>query len=158
MEDQNQEIVKKLFSSFERFSKLNWNQSPIPELKKSELFSLFSIKRLLDEKKSSVKVSDISNLLDVAPPTITQVVTSLEDKGYVERKLNKEDRRAVLVELTEKGEEAVNEAFGEIMKCFEGLVNCLGYDKSRELTELLSMVFNYFNDLNINTENEGIKT
>jgi DNA-binding MarR family transcriptional regulator len=151
MDNQKKEMAQKLFNSFDRFSKLNWNQSPIPELKRSEVFTLFSIKRAIDEKNSKIKVSDISKMLDVAPPTVTQLITGLEKNGYVERKLNREDRRAVIIELTEKGDEAINKAFNEFFKYFQGLVECLGCDKSNELAELLNMVFNYFN--NLNTDN-----
>lgn len=48
------------------------------------------------------KVGDIANWLGVSPPTVSEQVDHLVNEGWVERKVNPEDRREVLVELTPK--------------------------------------------------------
>jgi len=50
-----------------------------------------------------VRVSDISEMLDVTRPGITAVLRDLEWRGYVEKKRNPEDGRIVYVSLTEAG-------------------------------------------------------
>lgn len=42
---------------------------------------------------------------------ITMVIDNLEKSGYVTRKKDPQDRRAVLIHLTEKGDEFINEFF-----------------------------------------------
>jgi len=42
---------------------------------------------------------------------ITMVIDNLEKSGYVTRKKDPKDRRAVLIHLTEKGDEFINEFF-----------------------------------------------
>lgn len=42
---------------------------------------------------------------------ITMVIDNLEKSGYVMRKKDPQDRRAVLIHLTEKGDEFINEFF-----------------------------------------------
>ena len=51
-------------------------------------------------------MSDIANDLNITVGTLTSAINRLIKKGYVERKRVEEDRRVVLVNLTEKGEEA----------------------------------------------------
>ncbi len=46
----------------------------------------------------------------VAPPTITRVVTKLEEQGYLERLPDPDDRRIVRVRVTAKAEELVARA------------------------------------------------
>ena len=52
-----------------------------------------------------MKVSELSSRMHVTSPSITQLVTSLEERGLVVRTMDREDRRSVKVSLTEKGNE-----------------------------------------------------
>lgn len=51
-------------------------------------------------------MGEIANNLRITVGTLTTAINRLIKKGYVERKRVEEDRRVVLVNLTEKGEEA----------------------------------------------------
>lgn len=155
MDNSRKEIIQNLFNAFDQFNKLDWNQSPVAGLKRSEVFTLFSIKRIMDSKSSSVKITDISKSLGVAPPTITQLITGLKQKGYVERSINTNDRRSVQIVLTEKGWHAIDKASNVFNKYFEGVVEYLGEEKSNELVNLLVMVFNYFKNIDGST-NAGV--
>ena len=52
------------------------------------------------------KMSDIAKRLDVTVGTLTTNMNSLEDKKYIVRQRSTEDKRVVLVTLTEKGRKA----------------------------------------------------
>ena len=62
---------------------------------------------VLTEKQGKVRVSDISEMLEVTRPGITMALSNLEAHGYVEKSKSNEDGRTVLVRLTEAGEELV---------------------------------------------------
>lgn len=51
-------------------------------------------------------MSAVAKLLSVTVGTLTIAVNNLGKKGYIERVRSKEDRRVVLVSLTEKGKKA----------------------------------------------------
>ena len=51
-------------------------------------------------------MSAVAKLLSVTVGTLTIAVNNLVKKGYIERVRSKEDRRVVLVSLTEKGKKA----------------------------------------------------
>lgn len=51
------------------------------------------------------RVSDLARRLRIAPRSATEVVDSLEERGLVRRSPCPEDRRAVLVEVTDDGRE-----------------------------------------------------
>lgn len=143
MKNQNP-VAQKLLEAFVKFHKLNWKQSPMVNLKSSEIMVLFSVKKLMNPDIPGIKMSDISNSLKVASPTITQLISSLETNGFVERTMDKEDRRAVRVKLTAKGEKAIKKASEAFLDAFNGLAEYLGEDDSIQLAELLSKTFAYF--------------
>ena len=146
MKKQRNPVAQKLLEAFTQFHRLNWKQSPIVGLKSSEIMVLFCIKKTVHPESHGIKVSDISKALRVAPPTITQLINSLEANGYVERTMDIADRRAVRVKITEQGGSTIAKAADAFFESFNGLVEYLGEDKSKELAELLSKAFGYFEE------------
>lgn len=50
-----------------------------------------------------VSLRDLARAEQVRPPTMSRIVDALEDKGLACRRVNQQDRRAVLIEATKKG-------------------------------------------------------
>lgn len=50
-----------------------------------------------------MRLSELSELLRIAPRSVTEVVDALQERGLVRRDPDPHDRRAVLVRLTEHG-------------------------------------------------------
>lgn len=79
-------------------------------LKKSEELSDLSVTEIhtieaIGEKEERT-MSEIANNLSITVGTLTTAINKLIKKGYVERRRIEEDRRIVLVKLTEKGKNA----------------------------------------------------
>jgi DNA-binding MarR family transcriptional regulator len=147
MENNTSPVAQRLLESFLRFKRLHWAHSPVPDLTHGEIMVLSSIRKHGEATPDGIRVSDISTMLRVASPTITQQINSLEARGYVERRMDTEDRRAVRVLLTEKGEAAVKIAWDSFMDSFNGLAEYLGEEDSDELSRLLAKVFQYFKEM-----------
>ena len=146
MKNSENQTARRLLESFSQFSRLHWKHSPIAGLRPSEIMVLYCIRKMTAEGQSGVGVSEISNRLDVAPPTITQQVKGLKARGLVRRRVNKLDRRGVNISLTPKGETVINTAAEAMVASFAGLVEDLGEKDSNELAELLSRATTYFRD------------
>ena len=54
-------------------------------------------------RDGTMRLSDLSERLRIAPRSTTEVVDALQDRGLVERLPDPHDRRATLVRLTEHG-------------------------------------------------------
>lgn len=137
--------AQKLLQAFSRLKRLHWHQSSIAGLTPSEILVLFCVKKRMT-KGVGLKISEISRYLKVAAPTITQQINTLENRGYVERSTDEQDRRAVRIKLTAAGEKVITRASDDFFTSFNGLVAYLGEDQSKQLVELLSKVFTYFNE------------
>lgn len=56
-------------------------------------------------RRGPAKVGDIAGWLGVSPPTASEQIDRMVEEGLAERRINPEDRREVLVELTPKATE-----------------------------------------------------
>jgi DNA-binding MarR family transcriptional regulator len=78
-----------------------------------ELFGLSDgqarVLRLVARSGSPPRMSDIAHRIEVVPRSATTVVACLETKGLVIREIDLEDRRSVLVRLTDAGRKLVAE-------------------------------------------------
>lgn len=63
---------------------------------------------------------DIAAGCHIEPASLTVILNGMENKGYIERKMQKGDRRSVFVFLTEKGREYVKRLNQEFEK-IEGI-------------------------------------
>ena len=114
------------------------HKKPVAGLKHSEIGLIFFIVHYCKRGDDGIKISELSNKMQVTSPTITQLVTGLEESGLVERKMDKEDRRSVKVTLTEKGREVAAKAEEEFLSTFRSAVERMGEEKTIHLIELLN--------------------
>jgi DNA-binding MarR family transcriptional regulator len=145
MASYNNETVQKLLKSFMEFRKIGWHNKKIAGYNPSEFKVLVTIQREANEKKTEMKISEISQFLQVTPPTITQIINVLEKDGLVERTIDPEDRRAVKIKLTPEGLKVTAKARLAFSETFLGLIDFLGEEESEQLADLLSKVQQYFN-------------
>ncbi|WP_178021070.1 MarR family transcriptional regulator [uncultured Paenibacillus sp.] len=61
-------------------------------------------------RKTTCNVSYLADKLEVKPSAITVMIDRLVQSGYVERRHDEQDRRAVLLSVTERGAEVLGEA------------------------------------------------
>src|SRR5579863_6218476 len=146
MDHHSNPTAQKLLTAFMQFSKVGWHQRLIAGCKPSEIRVLFCIKKGTRSDACEMKVSEISKLLHVTSPTITQLLKGLEANGLVERRIDPTDRRAIGLTLTEKGEMVTQRAADAFTASFDGLIEYLGEDQSNQLVELLSRTFRYFSE------------
>ena len=134
----------KLFRALTQFKRLGWHQHSIAGCTPSEIRVLICTKGGGGPLPPLVTVSEISKRLSVTPPSITQILNTLETRGLIERHMDRTDRRVIVVTLTKQGEkvtEQAEETFSAVMK---GLIEYLGEDQSNQLADLLFKVFRYF--------------
>jgi len=112
----------------------------------SESRILFMIREATKTLGREPKVSEISKMMHVTSPTVTQLIKSLEASGLVERHIDLTDRRAVGIVLTERGERVVEKTEEIFTTTFQGLIEYLGEDQSNQLVELLVKAKSYFDD------------
>lgn len=107
---------------------------------------LICIARASHSSDVGLKVSEISRFLGLTPPTVTQLINSLEAKQMVERQADASDRRVVRIKLTEQGKIITRKAKKHMDTTLNKMVEYLGEEESNQLAELLLKVHAFMED------------
>lgn len=137
--------LMRFHKAFMQFHRDSTNQH-IAGHKMSEIGVLLMISKGGQCGTQAMKVSEISKMMHVTSPSITQVLKGLEADGLIERRSDPADRRTVWISLTEQGEEIAGKARESFSIAFRGLVDYMGEEQSNQLASLLSTAFRYFNE------------
>ncbi|MBP3964897.1 MarR family winged helix-turn-helix transcriptional regulator [Paenibacillus lignilyticus] len=120
------------------------NRNPIENCTPSETMTLFTIGGAMRSNPAGLKASELSSLMNVASPTITQTVNVLTARGLLERSADPSDRRVVRIKLTEEGARLTGLARAAMHARMNGLIEHLGEDRAALLVELLDDVFAFY--------------
>jgi DNA-binding MarR family transcriptional regulator len=91
--------------------------------------------RMLGERSGpGLTPGQISEALHVTPGNTTGVLDKLEEAGLVERHPHPDDRRALLIGLTERGVEVYRQVRPAFDRRVAELFSCLTEDEKREMT------------------------
>ncbi len=146
--EEYQKLAKSIFEMphyFKRFGKQLSNN-------RVNFFEMHLLSYLSHEKELSMTI--ISNKLHISKPNLTAIVDKLVKEGYVQRKFDESDRRLILIELTEKGQEYQQECskarYESVAKMFEKFSDddFIEFNKS---IETITKILNKY------SENEGEK-
>ena len=100
-------LYEELFRSMNQFRKLKFSEM-FPEVCKTDYFVLCTI---MDKgENGQITISELAARAKMLPPAISRTLKEYEVCGYVERNVNKNDRRNTYVELTEAGRQLTEEA------------------------------------------------
>ena len=89
-------------------------------------------------------MSSVARLVDVTVGTLTIAINNLVKKGYVMRVRSKEDRRVVLISLSEKGKAAYEHHRQFHQKMVEAVLEDLNPEETSVLTNALKKLSSFF--------------
>ncbi len=90
------------------------------------------------ETNENITAKEISNRLKIPKTTIVTAVSRLVKRGYIERRINEEDKRELFLYLTHKGRKANKEHFEYEDILLESLVSRWQKSEQKELAKLLN--------------------
>jgi DNA-binding MarR family transcriptional regulator len=98
-----------------------------------ENFVLFFI----SQNGGKVIPSDISNEMGISSARVAAALNSLEKKGLIIRRIDADDRRRILVDLTDSGKEQVKTHYRMIMNMVKNMLRYLGEKDAREFIRIM---------------------
>lgn len=99
-------------------------------------FSHFHLLMLIEDE-GAVTNGRISEILSIAPPNVTPLITKLLNEGYITRVPDERDRRVIWNQLTEKGERILLERRDSFRRLFEERLAFLNEDETDRLIDSL---------------------
>lgn len=126
------ELAKEFLHNSYRF-RSQGHQKRIDENMQGETFAIAFILR----QGGVVLPSDISNEMNISSARVAAILNSLENKKLITRKINKSDRRKILVELTEEGKLFAEDHSRKVVESTAKMLELLGEDDARDLVRII---------------------
>lgn len=96
---------------------------------------------ILQERNEKVKVSNISDFLNLPRPGVTRTVNGMVEKGYLKKNASDEDKRVTYISITEKGLNLF-EKFSKLY--FEDLAKSLDHISEEEATCMVQTIEKFY--------------
>lgn len=97
----------------------------------------------LFQAKSSLKISEISNSLDLPASSLTEMLDKLEDIDLIKRKRTSDDRRVVLIETTKKSKMLHNQIAKTNLHFVSEILNRLDRGEKRTALKIAKILKEY---------------
>lgn len=91
----------------------------------------------ISEHEGNVIPSDISNAMGITSARIAATLNSLEGKGMISRRIDVEDRRRILIDLTDAGREQVQKQKHMMISFVANMLQYLGEDDAKEYIRIM---------------------
>ena len=134
--------IQNLFEQAQQFTHLlhrithyyhKQSQIPLPHPGQSKLL-------LLVLEREPVGQKELVELLDVRPSSLSELLQKLEAKGLVDRTPDQQDRRNMLVSLTEQGRELAAQLSASKGALEAGVFSALSQEEQAQLSQILAKV------------------
>ncbi|MFA6236745.1 MAG: MarR family transcriptional regulator [Bacteriovorax sp.] len=120
--------------------------------KRDELFNSFGVTSgrfhllmiLKVESSRALSPSELAKRTNVTRATMTQFVDALEKEEYVKRTDDPKDRRGMLVKLTQKGADKLNEIMPHYVERMSNFTSCLTKEERGQLHIIMNKIHSSF--------------
>lgn len=97
--------IKKLLDTCYVAGRVRGLLPPLPQGVLPSYIQYLDVIHTLSQRGEPVRVSDVSDALDLPRPGVTRTVKEMEAKGYLAKTASAEDRRVTYLSLTEAGQQ-----------------------------------------------------
>ena len=140
------ELTHDLFQIIKQLPRIHLTQGGDDGLRRREYDLLVMLSFNMDANTQALSVSELSNLLQITPAGVTHLLNPLEESRCIRRLPDPNDRRVVLIALTEKGEEIADNLIATVQEKLVGLVHHLGEEDSETLIRLMTKMITFLSE------------
>ena len=98
------ETIKRMLDACYQGKRIRDMLPPLPDGVASSYIQYLDAVQKMQDRGMQVRVSDISDALDLPRPGVTRTVKEMERKGYLKKDTSSEDGRVTYLSLTETGQ------------------------------------------------------
>ena len=99
------EKVKRMLDACYQAKRIRELLPPLPQGVMPSYIQYMDTIQKLEKQGVQVKISDISDAMELPRPGVTRTVKEMEAKGYLKKTTSQEDARITYITVTDKGEE-----------------------------------------------------
>ncbi len=102
---------------------------------------------LSKDKEKGPRAAKLSDMLELSRPSITRILNNLEGRQLIERSIDKSDRRGVSIQLTDRGQEALDTADRRLRAVSDRLASGLGPEDTDKLIQLMDKLSDIYREI-----------
>lgn len=110
------------------------------DLSLKEHMVMRKVHTMMESAPKGIPLKDLAAALHLTPGTVSELVEKLVRKGTLQRVQNPDDRRAVMISVTEKSLTQLSEAMGMINAFVDGLWKDFSEEEKKQLTTTLELL------------------
>lgn len=137
--------LKKLFESSP------WNFIERVDNKRRGIFVLL---KALSKSEKEVCAGDISKAFKVSTARVAIILKKLVKRGLIETTTSKEDKRKVIVKITELGKSEVEKGENEMINIMKTLIREVGEEEMNEFLRISTKINGVLNNIEIKCADE----
>lgn len=128
--ERGEELKQSFFRVAGRFHKLH-SYSRFQGVSHQEYVVLEMVGKYMQEhpNQPGVYISELVRIQKTSPPAISRTLRSMEEKGWIEKETDANDRRNTFIRLTAAGEKKRRKAADEINEFVDSVIARLGEEK-----------------------------
>lgn len=104
------------------------------------------------ETNDCVKVSDISDWLNLPRPGVTRTVKDMEVKGYLKKTTSQEDARITYITVTDKGEELSKKYDADYYSRLSGHLTDISDEEADSMIETINKFYKVMSERKVDIE------
>lgn len=89
-------------------------------------------------KKSTVSIKEMIDELEISAGRVTHILTSLEKKDYIVRRVDENDKRNHLVDLTPESRKFINQLTKKHVQLHQNILDNISNEKKLVITQVMS--------------------
>jgi DNA-binding MarR family transcriptional regulator len=89
-------------------------------------------------KTSSVYIKDMIEELEISAGRVTHILTSLEKKNYISRRVDEKDKRNHLVDLTPESRKFINQLTKKHIELHQNILNNISEENRAVITQVMT--------------------
>jgi DNA-binding MarR family transcriptional regulator len=140
--DEVGEMVQKLVRVFQLFER---DQIKVYGFTSSQCYSLIEIL-----KAESLTMNELSDKMNLDTSTMTRVIDKLVRDNLIKRERAEDDKRVVVVTLTEQGKEAALKLYSSVNEYYRRIISSIPDGKVEEVLSSVSVLLKAFGTANPN--------
>jgi len=90
------------------------------------------------DSANNANITDIQNHLHISKAGVSKMLGVLEKKGYINRDIDKNNRRNLIITLTQKGHDAVNNLYRESDEQLTKIIRQLGEADTKKFVKYVN--------------------
>lgn len=98
------------------------------------------VRQLLSRQETELTQAQIASIMGVSTPRVSASLKALEEKKQIERKVDQNDGRKIVVKLTEKGKQKAQEEKEGFMNHLVNVLEKLGEEDAVQLVRIIKRI------------------